>query len=340
MQKSMSKSGMLTRSGFRKRSNSSLFAIGSMSVMRVAVRDQRAGARTAARTDGDAVVLGVADEVPDDQEVAREVHLLDDAQLQRQPRGVGVAVDLLAAAVRLLDALLQAVLGDRLQVRLGGHPVRHLELRQERFAQLELDVAQLAQLGGVLQRLRDVLEVRLHLRRRLHEEGVVAVVHPLLVVDRLLLLHAHQDLVRARVVLIQVVAVVGRHHADAGLLRHLDQVAVDLLLLLETVRLQLEEEVPLAEDVLELLGGRPPPPPARAAGSSARSRRPGRRTVRPGLRRARAAAACRCAGCNRSLPGTPSSSGTRGSSSPTSFFASRMRWFERRSVLSSRSGAT
>ena len=34
MQKSTSKSGIETRSGLRKRSNSSLFAMGSMSVMR------------------------------------------------------------------------------------------------------------------------------------------------------------------------------------------------------------------------------------------------------------------------------------------------------------------
>ena len=47
------------------------------------VRDQRAGARAAARADRDAVLLGVADEVPDDQEVARELHLLDDAELER-----------------------------------------------------------------------------------------------------------------------------------------------------------------------------------------------------------------------------------------------------------------
>ena len=38
-----------TRSGFRKRSNSSLYAIGSMSVMRSRVRDQRSRARAAAR---------------------------------------------------------------------------------------------------------------------------------------------------------------------------------------------------------------------------------------------------------------------------------------------------
>ena len=39
------------------------------------VRDERARARAAARPDRDAVLLGVADEVPDDEEVARELHL-------------------------------------------------------------------------------------------------------------------------------------------------------------------------------------------------------------------------------------------------------------------------
>ena len=77
-----------------------------------AVRHERAGARAAARADGDAVLLGVADEVPDDEEVAREVHLLDDAQLEREARRVDVLVDLVAAAVGLGEARLQALLGD------------------------------------------------------------------------------------------------------------------------------------------------------------------------------------------------------------------------------------
>ena len=39
------------------------------------VRDERAGARAAPGPDRDAVLLGVADEVPDDEEVPRELHL-------------------------------------------------------------------------------------------------------------------------------------------------------------------------------------------------------------------------------------------------------------------------
>ena len=165
---------------------------------------------------------------------------------------VDVAVDLVAAPVRLFDPLLEPLLGDRLQVRLGGHPVGDLELRQEGLAQLELDVAERADPRRVLQRLGDVREVALHLGRRLHEEGVVAVVQALLVVDGLLLLHAHQDLVRARVALVQVVAVVGGDDADAGLLGHLQQVPVDGLLLLQPVGLHLQEEILLPEDVREL----------------------------------------------------------------------------------------
>ena len=46
-----------------------------------AVGDDRAGRGAAARADGDAVVLRVLDEVPDDQEVGVEAHPVDDAEL-------------------------------------------------------------------------------------------------------------------------------------------------------------------------------------------------------------------------------------------------------------------
>ena len=52
--------------------------------------DERARARTAARTDRDVLVLRPFDEVGDDQEVARELHPLDDAELEVQPLGVVV----------------------------------------------------------------------------------------------------------------------------------------------------------------------------------------------------------------------------------------------------------
>ena len=52
------------------------------------VADQAAGGRTAARADGDVLRFGVADEVPDDQEVARELHLLDHLDFAIQALGV------------------------------------------------------------------------------------------------------------------------------------------------------------------------------------------------------------------------------------------------------------
>jgi hypothetical protein len=177
MQKSMSKSGMLTRSGFRKRSNSSLFAIGSMSVMRIEYATSDPAPDPAARPDGDAVVLREADEVPDDQEVAREVHLLDDAQLQRQPRRVRVAVDLVAARVRLLDRASSGRLAISARYDSAVIPSGTWNLGRKVSPSLNSTLHS-SPSARVLQRLRDVLEVGLHLGRRLHEEGVVAVVQP------------------------------------------------------------------------------------------------------------------------------------------------------------------
>ena len=55
-----------------------------------AVRHQAAGGRAPARADRDAVLPRVADEVPDDEEVARVLHPLDDVDLVGEPRLVGL----------------------------------------------------------------------------------------------------------------------------------------------------------------------------------------------------------------------------------------------------------
>ena len=49
------------------------------------IGDERACARAAPRPDRDALRLGVFDEVGDDQEVARELHLDDDVELEFEP---------------------------------------------------------------------------------------------------------------------------------------------------------------------------------------------------------------------------------------------------------------
>ena len=117
MQKSTSKSGMLTRSGFRKRSKSRLYGMGSRSVIRIEYATMRARAGAAARADGDAVLLRVADEVPDDEEVARELHLADDVELHLEALAVRVLVDLLAERRELAEARARGPRGDVAEVR-------------------------------------------------------------------------------------------------------------------------------------------------------------------------------------------------------------------------------
>ena len=84
----MSKSGIDTRSGLRKRSNSRPKRSGSILVMVKRVGHQGPGARAASRPHRDALRLGPLDEVRHDQEVARKAHLGDDGHLALQPRPI------------------------------------------------------------------------------------------------------------------------------------------------------------------------------------------------------------------------------------------------------------
>ena len=60
------------------------------------IGDQRAGARAAPRTDRNVLLLGPLDEVGNDEEVAGELHPLDDAELEVQP----LAIVLFAVTLR------------------------------------------------------------------------------------------------------------------------------------------------------------------------------------------------------------------------------------------------
>ena len=132
----MSKSGIDTRSGLRKRSNSRPNRSGIEIGDGERIGDERARARTAARPDRDVVVLRPFDEVGHDQEVAGELHPLDDADLEGEP----VAIILLGQARRravggeaLGEPLLRLALQLLALVERGG--VRAgAEARQDRLA--------------------------------------------------------------------------------------------------------------------------------------------------------------------------------------------------------------
>ncbi len=128
------------------------------------VRHERAGARTTARPDRHAVLARPADEVRDDQEVARESHLADDVEFAGEAALVFVARDVRAElGGDDRPALLEPELRLLAQVLLGRLARRHRVGRQRRLAELDLEVEAARDLDGVLERLGQVGEERRHL---------------------------------------------------------------------------------------------------------------------------------------------------------------------------------
>ena len=120
------------------------------------VGDEAAGAGAAAGADRDRALLGPLDEVGDDQEVAGEAHVLDDAELEVEPLAVGLGGrgvrDRREAGVEagagLAAQLLDLVVG---------------EARQDRLALLRAEGAAAGDLDGARHRLGQVGEERDHL---------------------------------------------------------------------------------------------------------------------------------------------------------------------------------
>jgi hypothetical protein len=117
------------------------------------------------------------------------------------------------------------------------------------------DVAALGDEQRVRHCLRVVTEDLCHLRGGLQEELIPVIAQAVLVVHRLPGTDAQQDVVRLVVAVAQVVDVVGAHERHAEVGGDWQQPVVDDPLLLDALILHLEEEVALAEDVLELRGG-------------------------------------------------------------------------------------
>ena len=166
----MSKSGIDTRSGLRKRSNSSVVAQRIEVGDAERVGDQRAGAGAAARAHRHAVVLGPVDEVGDDQEVAGEAHLHDGrrSRIRVAPRSRGAS----RRAPRRPDrAPRGGARGPRRPRARRYSSMRHAvgrgKVGQVALAERDREVAALRDLHRVRERLGQVGEQRGHLGLRL-----------------------------------------------------------------------------------------------------------------------------------------------------------------------------
>src|SRR5579864_4402469 len=98
------------------------------------VGDQRTRGRSAAGADRNALLLGVADEVPDDQEISGKLHLLDDGEFALQALlvvGNGMLqLPLLVQRSQRLQAAGKTLAGNVHEVAVDGVSRRNLELRK------------------------------------------------------------------------------------------------------------------------------------------------------------------------------------------------------------------
>ncbi len=129
------------------------------------------------------------------------------------------------------------------------YPGRDLVGREERAAHLDREVHLVGHLQGAGERLGQVLEELPHLVGGLQVEVLGLEAPALRVVEVGPRLQAEQDVVGLGVVAVDVVQVVGRHQAQAELLRKAAQGLVDALLGVDAVPLHLEQVAVRPEDV-------------------------------------------------------------------------------------------
>ncbi len=213
------------------------------------IGSHRTRARSTARADADAVALCPVDEVGDDEEVAREPHLHDDADLV-----FGLLADLVGDPRRV--PLLEAGLDLFDEPALLGLAVGHGEAGHVVGAGVELDLTALGDQQRVVTGVGMLPKNLAHLGRRTDVVAVAVELEPLRVIQRRARLHAEQGCMTVRVMLVCVVRVVGREERNIEVFRDPQQVGHHPTLDVETVIHDLGEVVLFAEDVLELRGGR------------------------------------------------------------------------------------
>ena len=184
---------------------------------------------------GDAVSLGVADKVGDDEKIVHIAHLLDHVQLVLQ-----LLMDLGPAGKALGKALFTELLQIGKAVRL---PRRQLEAGQVVVAEFEIVIAALRNGHRVVRRLLKLREEGAHLLFAFQIQLPGLKAHTVGVVHGLAHLDAHQHILIIGVLFFNIVGVVGQNQRDARLLMEPDQPLGGLFLFREAVVLNLQIKI-------------------------------------------------------------------------------------------------
>ena len=210
-----------------------------------AVGGQAGGAAAPARAHHDVVGFGEMDKIPDDEIVIHKAHVLHHGQLVVQP-----IPGLLARVGHLFSHALLAKLS-----KIG--PVVHTAgrriLGEPTLAELDLHVALVGHLHGVLQGTLLPRKEKQHLLSGLAVELLRAHVHPILLVHIPLGLDAQQHVLGLSVLLVRIMDIVGDHGLDAQFVGQPFQLGQDVHLLPNPVVLKLDIEI-LSKHALQTPG--------------------------------------------------------------------------------------
>ena len=196
----------------------------------------------APRPDGDAVGLGVMDEIVDDEVVFHIAHAADGGKLVFQPVPVFLRGIFAVVADKSLPA--QAAEVAFVILAVGG-----IEKRQPGVAEFKFDITPLGDFDGIFDGLGDVPEKLGHLLAAFYIEFVGGEFQRLLIIYGMAGLDAGEQELHPAILFFKVMGVIGGNQSHADLPGQTDEVGQDALLLLDAVVLQLDIVVFGAEQV-------------------------------------------------------------------------------------------
>ena len=115
-------------------------------------------------------------------------------------------------------------------------------------SELKFHIAPLSDFIGIVDRFRNIRQNPAHFLFRFQIKLIVRKAHPVGIADISACLNAQKDIVKFRILPIDIVNVVGCHQTDAGLTAQLLQHRIDPRFLLQPLILNFKEKISLSKD--------------------------------------------------------------------------------------------
>ena len=190
------------------------------------------------------MLAGVAAQIPYNQKVGIEAHLVNHAQLVIQALAVFWQ--------RRTFAIFFQVAGfaERTQIAFGGAILGDGKLGQMIAFETQVNIAAFSNQERIVDRLGDICKQRSHFSRGAQIIGIIGHAHPLGVGQQTAGLDGEQNILQAGIFLVDVMHIVGSDELRIVAAAQGDQVFVDLIQFFDIVRLQLKEKAFFTEDLI------------------------------------------------------------------------------------------